>query len=68
MTNQLLCQLLLRTELTNIQKEIVEQYLFDVMVAERLEKQKDYIKTVISDEIKNMNPEEMVNVLKSFLN
>jgi hypothetical protein len=67
MTNQLLSQLLFRTELTTIQKEIVEQYLLDVMVEERLEKQKNYIKTVISDEIGNMLPEEMMNILKSYL-
>lgn len=67
MTNQLLSQLL-ETELTTVQKEIVEQYLFDVMVEERLKKQREYIQTVISDEIENLHPEEMMNVLKSYLN
>jgi hypothetical protein len=66
MINQLLSELL-ESELTTTQKEIVEQYLFDVMVGQRLEKQKEYIKTVISDEIENMNPKEMMDMLKSYL-
>ena len=61
--NELLLAIL-TSSLTDIQKEIIESFLFNVLVKERLDKQKEYIQTVISDEIANMNEQDIISMLK----
>ncbi len=58
---------LLNTELTALQKQRVEDHLFDLLVNEKLNDQLEYIKTVISDEIENLTFEQQIELLKTKL-
>ena len=66
MIDQLLVQLL-DTELTLIQQKIVEDYLFDVIVGERVEIQKEYIEGEVSNEVGSLSFQQIIEMLKDKL-